>query len=116
MQGDLGLNADETDLFLIGGLRAIKQQILIGCTIFRKFWRYDQNKGLPYLQEIMLKGVTVPTLRAIWYNFLTSISGVLSVDTLTVTVDADRLCTVTFKLRCTDGTLTDSIPFPFVTR
>lgn len=114
--GDLRLNETETDIILITGLGGIKQQIDIGATIFLKFWRYDQSKGLPFLEQILLKGATKATIRTIWYNFLRSIGGVLSVESLTVDIDAERTATVNYKVRCEDGVIDGTLPFDLATR
>lgn len=102
--GDLKLTADGRDLVLVDRLARIKQAITIGSQIFRGYWRYDADAGIPYLETIFVKGADVPDVRAAMVAFLVSVEGVVEVLAMKVDVDPEtRLAVVEYTVRCDDG-------------
>jgi len=111
--GDLALNADETDLILVQNPESILQQIRVGAQIFQGTWTYDRNAGLPYRDVILERNTPLNVIRAVYWDFLSSIHGVVEIQRLDLTKDTETgTLNVEFSVLCDSGeVLTDSIGF-----
>jgi hypothetical protein len=116
--GDLRLSSNGLDFDLADGLLRVRQLIETGSTVFQGYWIYDLNAGIPYFQAVMAKGAGLETIRAVFSEFLLSIDGVLSIESLTVDVDTVlRKSVVKYVVRVSDGSeLSGDLPYEIATR
>lgn len=113
--GDVRLNAAGTDVVLAEGLAAIRQRIENGLTVFLEAWPYDKTAGIPYFQQVLLKGVTTQQIRAVFADFLRSVGGIVDILKITVREDSDRTATVEWLVRVDTGEKLDgTVPFDLV--
>lgn len=102
--GDLRLSADETDLVCVAGAAAVEQQIRTGATNWKGYLPYDPDQGLPMTTDIIGKGRNLNVITQIYREWLASHDGVISVDSVTVNLEAaTRTLRVLFKVTCEDG-------------
>ena len=98
------LNADETDLILVAGARAVEQQIRTGALNWKGYLPYDPDQGLPMTTDILGKGRDLATVTQIFREWLAGIPGVVSVDSCGVTFDRVlRQISVVFAVTCENG-------------
>jgi len=114
--GDLTLNEDATDMALATGINAIAQSVRTGALVFRGYWRYELNAGIPYLDAAFDKGADLGIIRTVFWRFLLDTPGIVAVESLTLTFDEEsRILYVDFTARTTTGEiLSDSLPFPIL--
>jgi hypothetical protein len=67
------------ELSLVTGLDAIRQDIEMKLRTFLGETPYDRSAGVPYLQVLFVRGVTMATVRFILEQKLLSIDGVTEV-------------------------------------
>lgn len=74
---------------------AVAQQVRVHVRTLLGEWFLDRRMGVPYLQELFVKGVTERTVRAIMRRKILEVDGVARVLSLTVSVDrTTRLSTI----------------------
>lgn len=82
---------------------ALAQRITIRLRTFLGEWFLDQNKGVPWVQQILgaknAEGVALAVLRDVIQNT----PGVLSVDEIEAALDSERLLTMSFKATTVEG-------------
>lgn len=102
--GDLQLSDDGRELVLTRGAAMALQQIQVAAQIWTGTISWDPDAGLPMLGTILVKGPDLRVLTQIFRNFLLGISGVQSVDELTVQLDRGaRALRVQFRVTAEDG-------------
>lgn len=82
--GDLQLTSDGRDLLMLDGNAKVLQSIRTRASIFKGSWRYDLNRGVPYLEEILLFGAGVELIRRRFHELILGTDGVTSVTRLDV--------------------------------
>lgn len=85
------------DLALVSGLKATTQSIRQRFWLFQGEWFLDETAGVPYLQQIFVKGVRLAIVRNILLRVLASTVGVASVRRFTVTPESNRGVFVSFE-------------------
>lgn len=110
------LRLTDGQLALVDGVGAIVQNIRIRLQFFLGEWFLDLREGLPYFQEILVKGPNLGRVRALFRAAILETPGVSLVDLLDLDLDAPtRVLTVTFRATLDDGTIIDSAEYaPFI--
>lgn len=106
------LHLDGTDVATVTGRDAIAQEIAVRLRWWRREWFLDGRKGVPYLEQIFEKGVSVDTVRAILKREIEEVPGVVAVRSLSITVDATtRHATASGQAETTEGDVDlDALP------
>lgn len=117
-------NPDEWDLNLTDGqftltdpgVVAIVQHIKTRLQFFQGEWFLDLREGLPWFQEILVKGPNIPRVRALLRAAILETPGVSLVDQLDLALDTStRTLTVTWRATLDDGTAISSDEYgPFI--
>ena len=93
--GDLDLSKG-TPMF-VDGKDAIAQKILIRLRFFKGEWFLDKRLGVPYFQQIFLKGARLAVIAALLRKAISSTPGVVSLPTFSVSLDSrTRVLTTSF--------------------
>lgn len=108
---DLQLNDDGTalvmvkgDFVLATGRDAITQHLRIRLRTFRGEWFLDRRVGLPYYQQILVKGPNLAAVKALYRRAIMETPGVTELRHLEVTMDhATRSAAVAFGVETIDG-------------
>ena len=102
--GDMALSADGRRFLRGSEAERIRKNITVGFQLIRGTWRYDLNKGIPYLEEVFGVGKDLNEVRSVFYDFLKGIRGVAVVDYVTLTFDrAERKIGLEFSVRTRSG-------------
>lgn len=80
--GDLQISEDGRELTLAVETDAIVQSLKNGAQVFKGFWRYDLNKGLPYFTDIFVLGPEAQAIRSAFVTYITGTQGIESVQSL----------------------------------
>jgi hypothetical protein len=112
VEGDLELNADETDLLLVAGPRAVEQQIRTGALNWTGYTPYG-DVGLPMTTDILGKGRNLSVVTQIFREWFAGIDGVVSVERCEPQLDRTaRRLSVLFAVTCENGeTLASEVSF-----
>ena len=103
-ESDLLLTANS--LTLTTGREAIRQHIQTTLRLFQGEWFLDTTAGVPWYQDILVKGPSFAVVSAVLRNAILDVEGVL----LLVTFDMDfvastRLMTLEFSVETTEGNI-----------
>lgn len=78
---------------------SIVQAIRLSLSIFKAEWFLDENEGLPYWEEILVKNPNTAQIQRLFLDRISAIPGVDTVDSLVLDFDrVNRALTVTFKV------------------
>lgn len=105
------------DLILTANLgESVAQHIRIRLLTVLGEWFLDLREGMPYYEEILVKGPNIARLRQIYRTAIGEVPGVREVPVLRLALDrATRTLTVTFQAILEDGITIDSDDFgPFI--
>ncbi len=95
--GDLDLSGNAAHLS--EDLQAIRQSITIHLKFFRGEWFLDEDAGLPYFQEVLIKNPQLPAVQSVFRAELLKVPGVASVESLSLVFTAStRSLVVTFRV------------------
>lgn len=95
--GDLRLT--NGDIVIIEGPEALAQRIQTRLRLFRGEWVHDQSRGIPWLQDLLDRGVSERTLMQILRRAILATPGVASIVSLDVRIDrTTRAATITGKV------------------
>jgi hypothetical protein len=80
-------------------LSTLQERVAQGCTVVLRWWRgewfADRKRGMPYIEELLRKGVSEATVRTVIRRELLRVPGVLAVPSMDVAIDrTTRRCTV----------------------
>jgi hypothetical protein len=102
LTGDLAI--DGTELLIVEGGDAVAQEVQVRLRWWLGGWFLDLSQGVPYLQEILRKGVTEAIVREVLRTQIELVPDVRSIDVLQVEIDrATREAEVTLELTSIDG-------------
>ena len=102
----------EGDLAIRGGRFArlssfgdsVAQAVRVRLRWWRGHWFLDLSKGVPYLEQLFVRGVSDATIRAVLRREVLDVAGVARVDELRVTRDRQsRRATVSMRVVTTEG-------------
>lgn len=106
LTGELGLK--NNDLQIVTGRDAIRQDVKQTLALMYGEWFLDTTKGIPYLQQILVKGPDLTAIQGIFIDAILSVNGVLELLTLAFDYDNEvRLLKITFQARTTDGIINE---------
>ena len=100
---DFGLDAngdeyaDATGLAMTGDLDGIRQQVMLRLGFFRGEWFLDEETGLPWYEEILVKNPNMIRIRDIFRTAILSVPGIRAVTYLDVQFTGARTVTVDFR-------------------
>lgn len=109
--GDLRI--DGTEFALVEDLDAIAQEVGVRLRWWLGEWFLDTRRGTPYIQQLLVKGVSDATVREVLSAQIRAVDGIARVDSLTVERGGkNRLASITFSARTsTGGSIAASVPF-----
>ncbi len=93
------LARDSRDIVLVDGSLLVRQRLSIALQLFKGEWFLDADAGVPWLQEILEKGVAVAVIDAILRDKIVATPGVNRVLTYSSEIDAaTRTVSVAFTV------------------
>ena len=105
---DLALAAG--DAVLTDGANRVRQGVEIALRIWRGEYFLDSEVGVPYLETIIVKSPSLPSIEAALRAVIRSVDGVQSVDSLTAALDRQaRSLSVNFTATSSYGLVADTI-------
>lgn len=97
-EGDIDLTSG--DFVFATGPDAIAQHLRIRLRFVLGEWFFDQDIGMPYFEEILIKNPNTNVVTTLFRTAILSTPGVLSLDSLDLVLDnATRILSVTFAAR-----------------
>ena len=101
--GDLMLSADERRILWWQGAEEIAARVNTKIQVFRGFWRYDQNAGVPWF-DVLEKPADPSLLRAEIHKVIRSTPGIVRVLRVVVSLNAaERSARVDWSARTNAG-------------
>lgn len=95
--GDLDLSKGTPAL--VDGKDAIAQKIAIRLRFFKGEWFLDKRLGVPYFQQIFVKGTRLAVIAALLRKAISTTPGVVSVPVFSVSLDSrTRALTTSFTV------------------
>lgn len=105
--GDLELS--NGDLVGVSGADGVAQRLLLKLRSFRGEWFLDEAFGVPWYQDVLVRGADTAILHATFTDAISSTPGVRRLERLVLDWDkTNRRLTVSFKVLTTDGTVETS--------
>jgi len=99
---DLYIPAD--DLVLVTGLEQLQQNLTIRLRFFLREWFLDENAGVPYYDDILIKNPNVPDIENILKSYILDTPDVIELlEFDTVFEPTQRTLEVSFKARTNFG-------------
>ena len=90
--------ADSTGLAMTGDLQGIRQQVMLRLGFFRGEWFLDEERGVPWYEEILIKNPNLIRIREIFRDAILSVSGIREVTYLDLRFSAyARTLAVNFR-------------------
>ncbi len=89
--------ADATGLAMTGDLDGIRQQVELRLGFFKGEWFLDEEAGLPWYEEILVKNPNLIRIRDIFRTAILSVNGISDVTYLDVRFTGARTVTVEFR-------------------
>jgi hypothetical protein len=112
--GDLSLTAGGRDIAFTDGRQKILQNLKTRFGIFRRSWRYDLNKGIPYFDDILVAGPRLEVVRRHFYTTIKETPGVTSVFRVDIRIDRET-GTLYVDFACSAEGETITATFDFLT-
>lgn len=104
LDDDNDLAVENNSLVLIAGADEVTQRLRSRLRMWRGEWFLDLTRGVPYRQEIFVKGNAPSRIQAAIQKEIATVSGVQELLEYSQDIDtATRALSVTFKARATDG-------------
>lgn len=102
--GDIAIK--DYDFYLVTGIKAIRQQLLIRFNFFLAEWFLDIDFGIPYYQDIFVKSPNWIAVNSIFKNTILTTPNVISLKTYNLSFDASiRKLSLKFQALTTEGIL-----------
>lgn len=103
--GDIAV--ENGNFVLIEGDEEIEQNLMQRLKYFLAEWFLDQRNGVPYFEQILIKGFDPNIVDAIFKNVILSTPGVIELIEFLIDFDSsNRKMSLSFKARSKDGILT----------
>lgn len=109
--GDLALDL-AGDLRTVDGAEAIRQHVEVRLTLVRGEWFLNEREGIPYFEEILVKGVDLDRVKRIFTEAIIGTPGVVEVPSFQITDLGARRWSIDFQARADTGevlTFTDFV-------
>ena len=108
--GDLDIT-DHGDIRLT---ESIRQAIRIRLLWFSGEWRFAPGLGVPYLEEIFIKGPNIGRIRRIVRKQVMEVREVQDVRNISINIDAGtRLARIAFDVALEEGTYREEVDMPW---
>jgi hypothetical protein len=113
---DIALNS-EHDLEIIGcdfkltdGSDIVSQKLKQKLKTIQGEWSFNEDLGIPYLTEILVKNPFIDRIKSIFIKAIQSVEEIVSITELDVFLNNNRTLTVKFKVLDNQGyVITDSV-------
>ncbi len=103
-------NISGGDLTLVSDGPAILQALIIALEFFKGEWFLDEEAGLPYFQDVLVKNPDPNVLQSVFRTAILDVPGVLAINELTLLFDtAARTFAVTFRVSTDFGELVSTV-------
>ena len=107
-EGDLKIEA--RDLTFVDESRRVAQQMRIRLCSFRGEWFLQRSYGLPYFEEILVKGPLLDRVSGLFYDALRTVPDVEQVTDLTFDLVAStRRLSIAFEAETNFGPLAETV-------
>ena len=108
--GDLALNEDSSDVYLVQGIEEIAESVNNALQIIQGSWRYDLTKGFAW--DLFEKAVPLALWRSQVWKKISSIDGIRSVTNVIVSLDRPaRKLRIDWSAKTVAGTATSYVEF-----
>lgn len=98
------LNIQSNTIGFVDGADAVTQHLRAKFMTFLEEYFYNTEIGLPYYQEILVKGQSLPVVSNIFKNYIFDTPGVLELLAFDMSyAGATRKLTITFQVLSDDG-------------
>jgi len=99
--GDIAI--ENGDFVFVRGIEAVQQDITMTLRTFFRETPYDRSVGVPWLEVIFERGVTIDAIRFILTNIILGVDGATDVLDLDVAIDREaREATITGRVKALD--------------
>ncbi len=102
--GDFALVDD--GLALVDGVEELRQSVIIALQLFLGEYAFDEDEGIDYLGQILVKDPDLTAIRSIIQAKIYSVPGVEDITDYTQTLGADRLLSIDVTILGDDGEVT----------
>lgn len=97
-------------LVLVDGADSLEQRIKASLLLFQGEWFADTGRGVPWIQEVLVKNPDPAVLNAVFGDVIRGTQGVLTLDRLTFDLDnAARTLTIQFAVTADSGTISGAV-------
>ena len=95
----------QTQNVLVSGAEYAAQKIRQKLLFLQGEWGWDQSLGLPYFQQILVKGPNAALIQALYRQEILKVPGIIAVPEVILSLDtASRLLSVSFSATYQDET------------
>lgn len=101
--------ADETGLAMTGDLPGIRQQTQLRVGFFKGEWFLDEDRGIPWYEEILIKAPNMVRIREIFRSAILSVLGIRDVTYMDVQFTGPREASLDFRATTDLGELETSL-------
>lgn len=84
---DNDISVENNDLVLIQGSEETAQNLSVNLRTFLGEWFLNTSLGIPWFQEILVKGTSIQQIESIILNAILSTNGVLNVSSFNIELD-----------------------------
>lgn len=89
---------ENSDFQLVDGAEAIRQHVLIRLRFFQGEYFLDQKLGVPYFQQILGKGISLPVVRSLIQETIIETPGINEITSFDLVYNsASRSISITFS-------------------
>jgi hypothetical protein len=93
----------------------VRQRVKTRLLLFKEEWYQDQRVGMPWIQQLLTKGITEARINAIFRDAIQNTPGVAFVESVTSSI-SNRLATVSFTATTDTGIAitVEDLDLPFI--
>ena len=103
----------EGNLFLTDGIQAKRQHVKQRLQFFAAEWFLDNSKGIPYIQQVLVKNPNPVIIDSLLKNTIITTPGFRQLDQFELDLQPDtRVLTLTFQAQTEDGPVLFSEEIP----
>lgn len=111
--GDFYVGSDGKEKLITNLADQVAQRLYVRFEFFRGEWFLDLRLGLPYFDQILIKGQDDQVMRSFFSQTISQDPGVASIKSLSIDTErGTRVATVTFVAQLIDGSSLDSSNYP----
>ncbi len=110
--GDMFLDELGHEVLLTNMADEVQQRLVVRLNYFRGEWFLNQLEGTPYYEHILVKAPTDRAIRTIFGSVIRNTEGVAELISLTYEISRTRKLTLSFRVRCIDGSVLKVTDYP----